>query len=319
MVVAKDYNVQRHSEYNHREFEQYIGNLSEDKLADLERPLKKQHLSRNTIAERVVDVAHDLESQRSRKKTIYISLMESLDRLGVDWKNAESLVTGGEPQMIGRKLQKLNVKPDFCNFDCIVHQESLCSLILKVGNMKGCPVADLSNNARLTDLSFLVDIMEHINELSRKTHGRNKLLVDLYERIYAFGSKFELWEKKFGENNPFHFPTLKSLLSDMGLLMMFTRIITLCNRKKPVHHKYTNSSRGVTNGKNRNSMLFNLKDRFDSVDNGKLYTSTEQKYPMLNACSARIFSIFRTTYTLAPDFEELATAKRCKIYETTNY
>ncbi|KII62691.1 General transcription factor II-I repeat domain-containing protein 2 [Thelohanellus kitauei] len=84
--------------------------------------------------------------------------------------------------------------------------------------MNGCPAAELSNNTWLTDLSFLVDIIEHINELYRKTQGRNKLVIDLNESICAFESKFELWEKQFRENNPFYCLTLKSFLSDMGLI-----------------------------------------------------------------------------------------------------
>ncbi|KII65188.1 General transcription factor II-I repeat domain-containing protein 2B [Thelohanellus kitauei] len=89
-----------------------------------------------------------------------------------------------------------------------------------------------------------------------------------------------------------------------------------------------------------------LKDKFVSVDIGKFYTFASQKYPMLAAFSARIFSMFGTSYvcerlfsimnlnkskyrskltyshlnavprvstaqTLAPGFDELVSAKRC--------
>ncbi|KII69146.1 General transcription factor II-I repeat domain-containing protein 2A [Thelohanellus kitauei] len=72
--------------------------------------------------------------------------------------------------------------------------------------IKGCPVAEL------------IDIMEHINELNRKNQGLNKLVIDLYESMCALESKLELWENQLSESNPFHFPTLKSFLSDTGLV-----------------------------------------------------------------------------------------------------
>ncbi|KII62945.1 hypothetical protein RF11_12150 [Thelohanellus kitauei] len=155
MASAKEYNVGRHYEYIYIEFEQYIGNLQEEKLlrAELTCPHKRQafstiSLSGNMIAEKDSDVARDLESQLSKKMPffalsiaidetddLYKSLLESLDGLDVDSKHAVSLVTDRAPQMICRKLQTLNVKPGFCNFHCSVHHESLFSQLMRVGNI----------------------------------------------------------------------------------------------------------------------------------------------------------------------------------------
>ncbi|KII67880.1 General transcription factor II-I repeat domain-containing protein 2A [Thelohanellus kitauei] len=126
---------------------------------------------------------------------LYQSLVESFDRLGVDWEHAMSLVTGGAPQMIGRNVGGAKRLKNLCNFHCIVHQESLCSQIMKVGNVKNVVVKTV-NFIRKKGLNY--------RQFNRKTQGY-KLVIDLYERICAFESKLELLEKQLSENNPFIF------------------------------------------------------------------------------------------------------------------
>lgn len=74
---------------------------------------------------------------------IFSGMMQSLDKLGVDWTKAVSLATDGAPSMIGRKAgvaaklkQKLQSnRAPFLSFHCILHQESLCSKTLKMAHV----------------------------------------------------------------------------------------------------------------------------------------------------------------------------------------
>lgn len=170
--------------------------------AELVCPEKRQafgniSLSRNTVAERIGDLAGDLNSQLKDKvksfiafsiaidestdvtdvaqlgifirgvdasltvteefvemvpmtntttaNDVFSSLVEALDRLGVDWSHAVSVATDGAPSMVGKKagvvaklrekVQTENPEQEFWNFHCIIHQEALCSRSLKMDNV----------------------------------------------------------------------------------------------------------------------------------------------------------------------------------------
>uniref|UniRef100_A0A8C8VQ74 Uncharacterized protein n=1 Tax=Pelusios castaneus TaxID=367368 RepID=A0A8C8VQ74_9SAUR len=76
---------------------------------------------------------------------IFNSIVGALDRLGVDWKGAVSLVTDGTPSTISTKvdvvakfkakLQTVAPEGEFLSFHCILHQEALCAKSLKMNNV----------------------------------------------------------------------------------------------------------------------------------------------------------------------------------------
>ena len=75
---------------------------------------------------------------------------------------------------------------------------------------KGMEVPELSDAKWMTDFAFLVDITNHLNMLNSEMQGMNQSINVLYEHIYAFEVKLQLWELQLEESNCVHFPTLRS-------------------------------------------------------------------------------------------------------------
>ena len=69
---------------------------------------------------------------------------------------------------------------------------------------------ELSDAKWMTDFAFLVDITNHLNMLNSKMQGMNQFINVLYEYIYAFNVKLQLWKLQLKENNSVHVPTLRS-------------------------------------------------------------------------------------------------------------
>jgi len=76
---------------------------------------------------------------------IFTKLVDALDKLGVDWTKLVSLATDGAPQMVGRragvasllknKVLSINPNQQISCIHCIIHQEVLCSKVLKMNHV----------------------------------------------------------------------------------------------------------------------------------------------------------------------------------------
>ncbi|KAG8239704.1 hypothetical protein J437_LFUL019045, partial [Ladona fulva] len=73
---------------------------------------------------------------------------------------------------------------------------------------KGKPVPELVNENWLADLSFLVDITAHLNELNMRLQGENQLINFMFQAVTAFEIKLKLWQSQTKNNNLMHFETL---------------------------------------------------------------------------------------------------------------
>ncbi|CAI9716943.1 Hypothetical predicted protein [Octopus vulgaris] len=69
----------------------------------------------------------------------------------------------------------------------------------------------LSNPARLSKLSFLVDITSNLNELDLKLQGKDNLICDLYRIIKGFRRKLSLFEALLEGGNFPHFQCFKDI------------------------------------------------------------------------------------------------------------
>ncbi|XP_047478071.1 general transcription factor II-I repeat domain-containing protein 2-like [Penaeus chinensis] len=127
------------------------------KAAETVCPEKRQafaniSLTRNTVADRISDLAEDLVTDiltvteefvelvpmtdTTIVADIFTALVEAPDSVGVDWSRAVSLATDGATSMTRRKagvgtkfrekVQAANGGRDFWTFHCITHQEALC-------------------------------------------------------------------------------------------------------------------------------------------------------------------------------------------------
>ncbi|XP_029654579.1 general transcription factor II-I repeat domain-containing protein 2-like [Octopus sinensis] len=78
---------------------------------------------------------------------------------------------------------------------------------------KNKPLPELESLNWLIDLTFLVDITEHLNTLNKNLQGRNKVVTQYFECTQAFTMKLMLWETQLTVGNTEHFSCLKSVIS----------------------------------------------------------------------------------------------------------
>lgn len=71
-------------------------------------------------------------------------------------------------------------------------------------------ISELSDEDWLTDLCFLVDITEKLNQLNTDLQGKDNLIIDACNFIKAFKRKLLLFECQLKNNNAQHFPVLFS-------------------------------------------------------------------------------------------------------------
>ena len=82
--------------------------------------------------------------------------------------------------------------------------------------IKGKPVVQLQSSKWVHDFVFVMDITDHLNNLSRMLQGCKKVVIQYYDNVLAFKSKLALWEIHLSNNNPAHFPCLKDLSNAGG-------------------------------------------------------------------------------------------------------
>lgn len=96
-----------------------------------------------TVTEEFVELVPMMDTTTA--EDIFGSVVAALDRVGVDWSRAVSVVTDDAPSMIGKKagvmtkfrekVQALNGGDRFWTFHCILHQEALCCKSLKMDHV----------------------------------------------------------------------------------------------------------------------------------------------------------------------------------------
>ncbi|KAI6652917.1 General transcription factor II-I repeat domain-containing protein 2A-like [Oopsacas minuta] len=171
------------------------------------------------------DITEELASLVSLKDTttgenIFQGIMSVIGSLGLNLSNICGGTTDGAPAMIGKvkgavsliekEMRNAGIERKLVKTHCIIHLEPLCAKSLKMQEEKGMEVPELSDAKWMTDFSFLVDITNHLNMLNLKIQGMNQFINVLYEHIYAFEVKLQLWELQLKESNCINFPTLRS-------------------------------------------------------------------------------------------------------------
>ena len=62
------------------------------------------------------------------------------------------------------------------------------------------------------DLTFVVDMTQHLNDLKLKLEGKNQLVFQLANHISTFRTQFQSFQQQAALGNFVHFPTLQSQL-----------------------------------------------------------------------------------------------------------
>ncbi|XP_060119664.1 general transcription factor II-I repeat domain-containing protein 2-like [Heteronotia binoei] len=180
---------------------------------------------------------------------------------------------------------------------------------------EGKAVPELQDNEWLQDLAFMVDITEHLNSLHTKMQDRNKVVTELYDSIWGFEMKLQLWEKQLQKNNLAHFPTMKSLSGDHVSTEKYGRKISeLRNEFQERFSDFRNLQRDFRIFRNPFSVDVHevpeelkkeiidlqsdaeLKNKFSEVGFSKFYVYLGTNYPQLQSFASKILSMFGTMY-----------------------
>jgi hypothetical protein len=77
--------------------------------------------------------------------------------------------------------------------------------------MKENDVYQLSDPMFISNLAFLTDITQHLNELNVKLQGTKQVITEMYDSVKAFKCKLSLWAKQLTDGNIVHFSALQSI------------------------------------------------------------------------------------------------------------
>ncbi|XP_075207832.1 general transcription factor II-I repeat domain-containing protein 2-like [Anomaloglossus baeobatrachus] len=92
--------------------------------------------------------------------------------------------------------------------------------------LKDNDVFQLSDPAFLSDLAFLTDVTEHLNELNLKLQGQKHIITIMFDSVKAFKCKLSLWAKQLQSGNLAHFSAMQSLVQTTpDRLKMYSDII----------------------------------------------------------------------------------------------
>ena len=88
----------------------------------------------------------------------------------------------------------------------------------------------LRDNTWLVDLTFLIAITQHMNNLCIRIQGRNQLLTELLNRVDAFQSKLELFQKQLSTGNMIQFKSMSLFLekTKADLVPDFEKYAIMC-------------------------------------------------------------------------------------------
>uniref|UniRef100_A0AAQ4RGF6 HAT C-terminal dimerisation domain-containing protein n=1 Tax=Gasterosteus aculeatus aculeatus TaxID=481459 RepID=A0AAQ4RGF6_GASAC len=167
---------------------------------------------------------------------IFRQLCYSIEDAGSQWKGLAGITTDGAPSMTGRKnglvalvqrkLEEEGVE-DAIALHCIIHQQALCSKIMRFDNVMS-DVVKIINHIRSRALKhrqfrdFLAEIeseyedvlyfTEELNVLNKKLQGQDQLVSAAYDNVRAFSKKLVLWKAQLFQTNLCHFPACKALM-----------------------------------------------------------------------------------------------------------
>ncbi|KAL3976413.1 hypothetical protein ACER0C_022299 [Sarotherodon galilaeus] len=202
---------------------------------------------------------------------------------------------------------------------------------------KGKPVKKLQCPLWLQDLAFMVDITEHLNNLSRMLQGRKKIVTQYYDSIHAFKLKLTLWETQIASGDPAHFPCLRDVCAASvnpdvkqykdkisGLLREFEKRFQVFSELETefavFHSPFTVRASDVPVDMQLEIIDLQpnmqcdveLKDKFASVGLDTFYKYLLPRYPKLTALAAKMLSMFGTTYLCEQVFS-LMTINKTKL------
>lgn len=109
---------------------------------------------------------------------------------------------------------------------CLARFLSLLPELRKFMTEKKQEIPELEDEQWLSDLSFLVDITNHLNIFNMQLQGKDLTIVDFSDKILAFKKKLDLWVSQIAGGTLAHFPNLsekKCTTSDLARYSSFVQ------------------------------------------------------------------------------------------------
>ncbi|XP_058536823.1 general transcription factor II-I repeat domain-containing protein 2B isoform X2 [Ochotona princeps] len=180
---------------------------------------------------------------------------------------------------------------------------------------RGKPLPQLSSGDWIRDLAFLVDMTAHLNTLNVALQGHSQVVTQMYDLLRAFVAKLCLWETHLTENNLAHFPTLKAVSrSNSDGLHYIPKVVELKVEFQTRLADFKLHEGELTLFSSPFSIKVDcvredlqmevidlqcntfLKAKYDKVGVPEFYKYLWSSYPKLRSHSARILSMFGSTY-----------------------
>ncbi|KAI3367307.1 hypothetical protein L3Q82_008354 [Scortum barcoo] len=187
-------------------------------------------LSRNTVAERIGELARDLNSQLKDKVKSFIAFSIAIDESTnvTDVAQLSMFICGVDASLtVTEEFVALVPMLDTTTGNDLF--ESLFGILdqLEVDWSRAVSVATdnapsmIGKKAGVVSKSLKMDhvmrvVIQTVNFIRAKglPLGRNKLITEYYDSIRAFQMKLALWETQLSQHNPVHFLCLKSQTVD---------------------------------------------------------------------------------------------------------
>uniref|UniRef100_A0A674K1K9 SPIN-DOC-like zinc-finger domain-containing protein n=1 Tax=Terrapene triunguis TaxID=2587831 RepID=A0A674K1K9_9SAUR len=161
------------------------------------------------------------------------------DKLGVDFTNLVAICTDGAPAMCGKNVGAVTLLEEFIGrqitkHHCIIHQQVLCSKVLKFEHVMSVVVSIVNlirsrglkhrtfraflegEDAECSDLIYDTEVrwlsrgrvlQPHLNDLNIQLQGKNQLIFQMCAAVKAFKMKLKLFRSQLSKGEMCHFPT----------------------------------------------------------------------------------------------------------------
>jgi len=198
-------------------------------------------------------------------------------------------------------------------------------------------VTFLKNKEWLLKLTYLVDVMNHLNVLNLSLQGKKGTIFETEQKIETFKKKLSIWRKKIQAGNTSMFPTYTDFLDTVGdkeyVHTLEHKISEHLLQMETYFERYFPSSkRSYTQFPwivspftveiavlNLDSLLEEelielscdkgMENLFSSVDLLSFWSTVSSNYTNIGSAAMRAFLPFPTTYLCELGFSTLATLK----------
>lgn len=192
--------------------------------------------------------------------------------------------------------------------------------------LKDNDVTQLGDPTFISNLAFLTDITQHLNDLNKTLQGTKQVITQMYDSVKAFKCKLTLWAKQLLNGNLAHFstlasigtvkqPCLKEYAEKVGKLRdEFDRRFQDFTALEPQFLLFTNPFAVEVDSVSEDIQMellelqcdTVLKQKFQDIGVPDFYQYLgQEKFPKLFSACARVLAMFGSTYVCEQFFSTM--------------